>query len=304
MSGELSDPPGALAESPWRAAWSSARPQLFPALLAGLGGFVAIFLLALVGASAQLALIIAPFGATAVLLFALPDSPLAQPRNVIGGHLISATIGLGCFSLLGHQPLSLALGVGLAIAAMRLTRTLHPPAGADPLVAITIGASWSFLLLPVLAGTVALVAISTAFRRTIGSASTAIVGAAIRRYASPTEAPMTTFRTINLFSYGTLQLESVQLSSFGRLLEGQGDAMPGFRQEMLEITDPEVIRTSGERFHPVVMPSDNPSDAVEGQVFRITPQELEAADRYEVSDYKRIEVTLRSGLRAFVYVKA
>lgn len=115
---------------------------------------------------------------------------------------------------------------------------------------------------------------------------------------------MTDSRTINLFSYGTLQLESVQLSSFGRLLEGQRDAMPGYRREMLEITDPDVIRTSGERFHPVVMPSDNPSDAVEGQVFRITPQELEAADRYEVSDYKRIEVTLRSGLRAFVYVKA
>lgn len=115
---------------------------------------------------------------------------------------------------------------------------------------------------------------------------------------------MTDPRTINLFSYGTLQLESVQLASFGRLLEGQRDAMPGFRKEMLEITDPEVIRTSGERFHPVVMPSDDPADAVEGQVFRITPQELEAADRYEVADYKRIAVTLRSGTRAYVYVKA
>lgn len=110
--------------------------------------------------------------------------------------------------------------------------------------------------------------------------------------------------TINLFSYGTLQLESVQLASFGRRLAGRADAMPGYRQEMLEITDPEVIRTSGARFHPVVMPSPNPADAVEGMVFRITAAELEAADRYEVSDYQRIEVVLASGTKAWVYVKA
>jgi hypothetical protein len=109
---------------------------------------------------------------------------------------------------------------------------------------------------------------------------------------------------VNLFSYGTLQLDSVQLASFGRLLEGQADAMPGYRRDMLEITDPDVIRTSGERFHPVVSPSDDPADAVEGKLFRITPDELAAADRYEVSDYKRIEVVLASGTRAWVYVKA
>jgi hypothetical protein len=110
--------------------------------------------------------------------------------------------------------------------------------------------------------------------------------------------------TVNLFSYGTLQLESVQMSSFGRLLEGQKDALPFYRRDILEITDPDVIRTSGERFHPVVSPSKNPADAVEGTVFAITPEELEAADRYEVDDYKRIEVVLQSGTKAFVYVKA
>ena len=115
---------------------------------------------------------------------------------------------------------------------------------------------------------------------------------------------MSSGTTINLFSYGTLQLESVQLSSFGRLLEGRDDSMPGYAQQMLEITDPEVIRTSGQRFHPVVMPSGNPADSVPGKVFRITLEELEAADRYEVSDYKRIEVTLASGITAWVYVKA
>lgn len=110
--------------------------------------------------------------------------------------------------------------------------------------------------------------------------------------------------TVNLFSYGTLQLESVQLASFGRVLEGRDDAMPGYRKDMLEILDPEVVRTSGERFHPVVSPSGDPADMVIGKVFRITPEELAAADRYEVSDYKRIEVLLASGTPAWVYVKA
>jgi gamma-glutamylcyclotransferase (GGCT)/AIG2-like uncharacterized protein YtfP len=111
-------------------------------------------------------------------------------------------------------------------------------------------------------------------------------------------------RTVLLFSYGTLQLDEVQLSSFGRLLEGQADAMVGHRQSQIEIRDPEVIKTSGKRFHPIVEVSDNPGDEVQGKVFRITGAELKAADAYEVADYKRIEVSLRSGNTAWVYVRA
>ncbi|MFJ6326122.1 MULTISPECIES: gamma-glutamylcyclotransferase family protein [Hyphomicrobiales] len=109
---------------------------------------------------------------------------------------------------------------------------------------------------------------------------------------------------IHLFSYGTLQLENVQMSSFGRLLTGRPDAMPGFRKEMVEITDPDVLAKSGERFHPIVILSDSYGDAIAGTVFDITAAELEAADAYEVSDYKRIEVVLASGTKAWVYVKA
>jgi gamma-glutamylcyclotransferase (GGCT)/AIG2-like uncharacterized protein YtfP len=99
-------------------------------------------------------------------------------------------------------------------------------------------------------------------------------------------------RTVLLFSYGTLQQDEVQLSSFGRLLEGQQDAMVGYRQSLVE------------RFHPIVEASDNPGDEVKGKVFRITDAELKAADDYEVSDYKRVEVLLRSGNSAWVYVRA
>lgn len=110
--------------------------------------------------------------------------------------------------------------------------------------------------------------------------------------------------TVFLFSYGTLQYPEVQKASFGRLLDGTADSMPGFRKDMVEITDPDVLAKSGERFHPIVSPSINPADEVAGKVFRITPEELAAADRYEVADYKRIEVALKSGIRAWVYVKA
>jgi gamma-glutamylcyclotransferase (GGCT)/AIG2-like uncharacterized protein YtfP len=111
-------------------------------------------------------------------------------------------------------------------------------------------------------------------------------------------------RSVLLFSYGTLQQDDVQLASFGRLLDGQDDAMPGYRQFLLEITDPEVIKTSGKRFHPIVEPSNDPADEVKGRVFRITDAELKAADEYEVADYKRVRVTLRSGNEAWVYVRA
>lgn len=107
-----------------------------------------------------------------------------------------------------------------------------------------------------------------------------------------------------LFSYGTLQQENVQLASFGRLLAGRADAMPGYRCDMLEIADPEVIRTSGKRFHPVVSESGDPADEVAGTLFDITAAELAAADSYEVADYRRVMVRLKSGADAWVYVKA
>jgi gamma-glutamylcyclotransferase (GGCT)/AIG2-like uncharacterized protein YtfP len=118
------------------------------------------------------------------------------------------------------------------------------------------------------------------------------------------ELGMTKPYALALFSYGTLQFEAVQMTSFGRLLDGRSDAMQGFKKEMIEIADADVIKLSGERFHPVVSASANPDDEVAGKVFFISAEELEAADRYEVSDYKRIEVTLKSGIRAWVYVKA
>lgn len=107
-----------------------------------------------------------------------------------------------------------------------------------------------------------------------------------------------------LFSYGTLQDKAVQLANFGRELTGQADRMPGYRQDWVEITDPAVLATSGKSHHPIVSPSSHTDDSVAGMVFQISEEELAAADRYEVADYKRIAVTLASGLTAWVYVRA
>ena len=106
-----------------------------------------------------------------------------------------------------------------------------------------------------------------------------------------------------LFSYGTLQQNGVQLAQFGRKLSGQADALVGWHQQMVEITDPDVLAKSGMRFHPIVAPGRK-DDQVPGMVFEITAEELAAADTYEVSDYKRVAAQLASGKTAWVYVRA
>jgi hypothetical protein len=118
------------------------------------------------------------------------------------------------------------------------------------------------------------------------------------------EAGLKKMSDIWLFSYGTLQQEDVQLATFGRRLEGRADALPGYATSLFEIKDAAVVATSAKTHHLMARPTDNPADEVTGMVFRLTAAELAAADTYEVSDYKRIEVRLKSGLTAFVYVGA
>ncbi|UYY59594.1 gamma-glutamylcyclotransferase family protein [Sphingomonas sp. S2-65] len=104
-----------------------------------------------------------------------------------------------------------------------------------------------------------------------------------------------------LFSYGTLRQTEVQRELFGRVLESEADVLPGFRSEMLQITDPDVLALSGLAQHPVLR-RGSPSDLVSGAALRVTDEDLARADTYEVADYARIAVTLGSGRRAFVYV--
>jgi gamma-glutamylcyclotransferase (GGCT)/AIG2-like uncharacterized protein YtfP len=107
-----------------------------------------------------------------------------------------------------------------------------------------------------------------------------------------------------LFAYGTLRQREVQLRIFGRELDGRPDAIVGYELDFVTITDPHVIATSGSDRHPILRPSDRAGAAIEGTVFTISEVDLAAADEYEVDDYRRVAVPLRSGEQAWVYVFA
>ncbi|WP_028586697.1 HPP family protein [Desulfocurvus vexinensis] len=111
-------------------------------------------------------LLIGSFGASAVLLYGAPTAPLSQPRNLLGGHVLSALVGVACAAHLGHVPwLAAGLAVSTAIALMHLTGTLHPPGGATALIAVIGGEpvralGYLYALVPALAGALVLLAVA------------------------------------------------------------------------------------------------------------------------------------------------
>lgn len=116
--------------------------------------------------------LVAPLGAAAVLVFAVPASPLAQPWPVIGGNMISAAVGLAAGHWIAEPWLAASLGVGCAIALMALARCLHPPGGACALLcALGAGANgwgWSFLLMPLAPNVLALAASGWLYNKLTG----------------------------------------------------------------------------------------------------------------------------------------
>jgi len=108
----------------------------------------------------------------------------------------------------------------------------------------------------------------------------------------------------NLFSYGTLQEDRVQREVFGHSLVGTADAIIGYRLAAFTISDAKAIAISGRAEHTMLEPTGRDADQIEGTVFKLTAEELGQADAYEDVAYKRIQVCLRSGSRAWVYVRA
>jgi len=107
-----------------------------------------------------------------------------------------------------------------------------------------------------------------------------------------------------LFSYGTLREEGVQVAVFGRPLDSTPDAIVGYRLQSFTITDERAITISGRAEHTILEPTGRDSDQVEGVVFHLTSEELGMADAYEDAAYKRVLTPLRSGGKAWVYVRA
>lgn len=142
-------------------------------VLTFIGSFVGIGLIGLLNSQYLVAsdnlFLIGSFGASSVLVYGLINSPLAQPRNLIGGHVICAIIGVTIYKLFaGELWLACALAVSLSIVAMQITKTLHPPGGATALIAVTGGKKiaelgYMYVLSPVLTGVLILFAVALIF---------------------------------------------------------------------------------------------------------------------------------------------
>lgn len=107
-----------------------------------------------------------------------------------------------------------------------------------------------------------------------------------------------------LFSYGTLQQEAVQLSTFGRRLQGEADELVGFEQSVLRVEDPAFVAASSRADHAIVRYNGRDDSRVRGTVFELSDDELARADRYEPVGYRRVPAVLASGKRAWVYADA
>ena len=132
--------------------------KIINALLSSLGALIFISFLAYLENSFEGTIwLIPPFGASMVLVMAVHESPLARPTNILLGHVLSALSGVIVLYLIGDHFLALGLAVGLAIYIMIITNTIHPPAGANPIIVILTGQGISFVLFPVAVGALMLV---------------------------------------------------------------------------------------------------------------------------------------------------
>lgn len=134
--------------------------------LASFGAFIAILPLSYVALNTESLMLLGSFGASALLLFALPEAPLSQPRSVICGHLIASAIALACLLLLGKTWWAIGAATGLGVGLMMLTRTIHPPAGSNAIIVFLASPSWDFLMMSTLGGTVLLVSVAYCYHKT------------------------------------------------------------------------------------------------------------------------------------------
>lgn len=135
--------------------------------LAGLGAALAIGFVAALAAATGQPLLLGSLGASCVFLFGLPEAPFSQPRNVLGGHLLSALVGLVALKLLGPSAWALALALGAAVGLMFLTRTVHAPAGSNPVIIFLAQPGWSFLFAPTLLGAAGVLLIAVLYNNAV-----------------------------------------------------------------------------------------------------------------------------------------
>jgi CBS-domain-containing membrane protein len=135
------------------------------ALITALGGGVGVAIMIALAEWSQTPLSAIPFTTSIVLVMADPASRAARPRNIIGGHVLSTLSGFAVLWLFGGSPWLASAAVALSILLMRLTDCLHPPAGLDALLVVTLQRSWTFLFIPVLAGVVTLITFAYVYHK-------------------------------------------------------------------------------------------------------------------------------------------
>jgi CBS-domain-containing membrane protein len=134
------------------------RTEIITIAAGAAGGAAAIALMEVLAERTTVPLLFVPFATSIVLVMGSPEAEPAQPRALVGGHLVSAAVGLLLLQVTGPGPWAAATAVGLAIISMHATRTFHPPAGIDPLVIVINNMPLSFLFIPVAVGACLLVA--------------------------------------------------------------------------------------------------------------------------------------------------
>ena len=140
--------------------------KIINALLSALGALIFISFLAFLDRSFEgMIWLIPPFGAPMVLVMAVHESPLAKPKNILLGHILSALSGVIILYLIGDNFLALGIAVALAVFVMIVTDTIHPPAGANPIIVILTGQGISFVLFPVAVGAFMLVVFAYLYNR-------------------------------------------------------------------------------------------------------------------------------------------
>jgi CBS-domain-containing membrane protein len=122
----------------------------------GVGGAIAILAMQFLAGFGHMTLSLVPFATSIVLVLGAPEAEPAQPRALVGGHILSTLIGLALAYPFGPSPWAAAVAVGLAMIVMYFTRTLHPPAGIDPLIIVNESLPWTFLFVTVLPGSLLL----------------------------------------------------------------------------------------------------------------------------------------------------
>ena len=135
------------------------RPPFKELSFISFGAFLAACIIGFLAYYTNEPIIMGSFGASIFVLFVLPDSPFAQPRNIIFGHFIATLVGLIFYHLVSSDWWSMALALAFAIALMQFFRVPHPPAGSNPFIVFLLGANWDYLWMPSLLGSVLLVVV-------------------------------------------------------------------------------------------------------------------------------------------------